>query len=382
MIYRRILERAQRLTPFLAYDHDPYLAVASDGSLDWILDGYTTSAMYPYSEPAEGIGNYMRNAVKATINAYSGQVRFYISDPSDPLIQVYNDIFPGVFQPLSAMPEDLRAHIRYPEEFFSIQAGKYALFHMTDPRVFYNKEDLWRVAQSAARGAAAPMTPYYTIMKLAEVGVREEFILMVPFTPARKDNMIAWMAARCDAPEYGRVLVFTFPKQKLVYGPQQIESRIDQDPGISQALTLWGQGGSTVIRGTLLVVPVLNSVLYVEPLYLAAEAGGGLPQLKRVIVAYSDHVVMEETLDAALSKIFSGTVTTSAPTAPAAQAHPKAPGAPAADTQALIREANQHYQRALELQRQGDWAGYGEEIKKLGEVLNRLASTTPSPGPR
>jgi uncharacterized membrane protein (UPF0182 family) len=384
MIYRRVLDRAQRLTPFLAYDHDPYLAVANDGSLYWILDGYTTSEMYPYSEPAEGVGNYMRNAVKATINAYSGQVRFYISDASDPLIQAYNNIFPGVFEPLSAMPEDLRAHIRYPEEFFSIQAGKYALFHMTDPRVFYNKEDLWRVAQSAARGAAAPMSPYFTIMKLAEVGVREEFILMVPFTPARKDNMIAWMAARCDYPDYGKVLVFTFPKQKLVYGPQQIESRIDQDPGISQALTLWGQGGSTVIRGTLLVVPVLNSVLYVEPLYLAAEAGGGLPQLKRVIVAYSDHVVMEDTLDAALSRIFSGTVTTStvpAPTAgPAAQAPTKAPGATALDTQALIREANQHYQRALQLQRQGDWAGYGEEVKKLGEVLNRLASTPQAAG--
>jgi uncharacterized membrane protein (UPF0182 family) len=384
MIYRRVLDRAQRLTPFITYDHDPYLVVANDGSLYWILDGYTTSEMYPYSEPAEGVGNYMRNAVKATINAYSGQMRFYISDASDPLIRAYNNIFPGVFQPLSAMPEDLRAHIRYPEEFFSIQAGKYALFHMTDPRVFYNKEDLWRVAQSAARGAATPMSPYYTIMKLAEVGVREEFILMVPFTPARKDNMIAWMAARCDVPDYGKVLVFTFPKQKLVYGPQQIESRIDQDPGISQALTLWGQGGSTVIRGTLLVVPVLNSVLYVEPLYLAAEAGGGLPQLKRVIVAYSDHVVMEDTLDAALSRIFSGTVTTSAapaPTAgPAAPAPTKAPGAPGADTQALIREANQHYQRALQLQRQGDWAGYGEEVKKLGELLNRLASTPQAAG--
>ena len=384
MIYRRVLDRAQRLTPFVAYDHDPYLVVASDGSLYWILDGYTTSEMYPYSEPAEGVGNYMRNAVKATINAYSGQVRFYISDASDPLIQAYNNIFPGVFEPLSAMPEDLRAHIRYPEEFFSIQAGKYALFHMTDPRVFYNKEDLWRVAQSAARGVAAPMSPYYTIMKLAEVGEREEFILMVPFTPARKDNMIAWMAARCDGADYGKVLVFTFPKQKLVYGPQQIESRIDQDPGISQALTLWGQGGSTVIRGTLLVVPVLNSVLYVEPLYLAAEAGGGLPQLKRVIVAYSDHVVMEDTLDAALSSIFSGTVTTSVPTPPpagaAAPAPTKAPGATPLDTQALIREANQHYQRALQLQRQGDWAGYGEEVKKLGELLNRLASTPQAAG--
>jgi hypothetical protein len=384
MIYRRILERAQRLTPFLSYDHDPYLVIANDGSLYWMLDGYTTSEMYPYSEPAEGVGNYMRNAVKATINAYSGQVRFYISDASDPLIQTYARIFPGVFAPLSAMPDDLRAHIRYPEEFFSIQAGKYALFHMTDPRVFYNKEDLWRVAQSAARGAAAPMTPYYTIMKLAEVGEREEFILMVPFTPARKDNMIAWMAARCDAPDYGKVLVFTFPKQKLVYGPQQIEARIDQDPGISQQLTLWGQGGSTVIRGTLLVVPVLNSVLYVEPLYLAAEAGGGLPQLKRVIVAYSDHVVMEDTLDAALSKIFSGVVTTTealpAPPGTAAPTPAKPSGAAAVDIQALIREANQHYQRALQLQRQGDWAGYGEELKKLGDVLNRLGSTAPAAG--
>ena len=255
---------------------------------------------------------------------------------------------------------------------------------LTDPRIFYNKEDLWRVAQSAARGAAAPMSPYYTIMKLAEVGEREEFILMVPFTPARKDNMIAWMAARCDYPDYGKVLVFTFPKQKLVYGPQQIESRIDQDPGISQELTLWGQGGSTVIRGTLLVVPVLNSVLYVEPLYLAAEAGGGLPQLKRVIVAYSDHVVMADTLDAALSNIFSGAVTTSAaPPLPGGAAAPvpgKAPGATASDTQALIRDANQHYQRALQLQRQGDWAGYGEEVKKLGELLNRLASTPQAAG--
>jgi uncharacterized membrane protein (UPF0182 family) len=379
MIYRRVLERAERLTPFLRYDHDPYMVVAEDGSLYWMLDGYATSAQYPYSDPTPGVGNYIRNSVKATVSAYSGQIRFYISDPADPLIQAYARLFPGVFQPLSDMPKDLRAHIRYPEEFFSIQAMKYAVFHMTDPRVFYNKEDLWRVAQSAVRGVAAPMTPYYTIMKLAEVGTTEEFILMVPFTPARKDNMIAWMAARCDEPNYGKVLVFTFPKQKLVYGPQQIESRIDQDPGISQQLTLWGQGGSTVIRGTLLVIPVLNSVLYVEPLYLAAEAGGGLPQLKRVIVSYSDQVVMEATLDAALSKIFGGTVSTAAAAQPAplpsptAQAPAKPPSA-TADIQALIREANQHYERAQQLLRQGDWAGYGEEIRKLGEALKRLAA--------
>jgi uncharacterized membrane protein (UPF0182 family) len=382
MIYRRPLDRVYRLAPFLRLDRDPFIVISQDGSLYWMVDGYTTSSRYPYSDPMPGVGNYIRNSVKATVNAFTGEVSFYIADPKDPFIQAYARIFPGVFHPLSEMPEDLRAHIRYPEDFFTIQASKYALFHMTDPQVFYNREDMWRVAQSAA-GGNAPMTPYYTIMKLAEVGQSEEFILMVPFTPARKDNMIAWMAARCDPPSYGKVLVFTFPKQKLVYGPQQIESRIDQDPGISQQLTLWGQGGSTVIRGTLLVTPVYNSVLYVEPLYLAAQAGGGLPQLKRVIVAYSDNVVMEASLDAALSKIFGGTVsTTEAPPAAAQPGQPTPAAPPLAArqaaltpaTQALIREANQHFERALQLQRQGDWAGYGEEIGKLGEALKKLAA--------
>ena len=387
MIYRQILDRAQRLTPFVQFDSDPYMVVTDDGSLVWMLDGYTTSDRYPYSDPTAQMGNYIRNSVKATINAYTGQVRYYISDPTDPLIQVYSRIFPGVFHPLSEMPADLQAHIRYPEAFFSIQAAKYAVFHMTDPRVFFNKEDLWRVASSAARGPASPMTPYYTIMKLPEVGKKEEFILMVPFTPARKDNMIAWMAARCDAPDYGKVTVFTFPKQKMVYGPQQIESRVDQDPTISQQLTLWGQGGSTVIRGTMLVIPVGNAVIYIEPLYLAAEAGGALPQLKRVLVAYSDQVVMAPTLDGALSQIFGTNISTQT-----AQALPtlspnvkgaklvtaKAPAAPSAagreQIRALTQQANQQYERALELLKQGDFAGYGNAIKQLGETLNKLAA--------
>ncbi len=376
MIYRRVIERALRLTPFLRFDEDPYLVITDDGSLVWMLDGYTTSRWYPYSEPSPDVGNYLRNSVKATINAYSGQVNFYIADPTDPLIQAYARIFPDTFQPLDAMPKDLLAHIRYPEGFFSIQARKYAVFHMTDPHVFYNKEDLWRVAQTAAQGEGAPMSPYYTIMKLAEVGEKEEFILMVPFTPARKDNMIAWMAARCDEPDYGKVLVFAFPKQKLVYGPQQIESRINQSPTISQQLTLWDQRGSNVIRGTLLVIPILNSVLYVQPLYLAATAGGGLPQLTRVIVAYSDHVVMEPSLEAALNVIFGGGAASATPQpSPGAAAPPAVEAAPSgADVQALIREANQHYERAQQLLRQGDFAGYGEETRKLGEVLQRLAA--------
>jgi uncharacterized membrane protein (UPF0182 family) len=385
MIYRNVLERAGRLTPFLTYDHDPYLVVAADGSLVWMLDGYTTSGQYPYSEPFGDSGNnYIRNSVKATVDAYTGAVHFYVADATDPLIQVYSSLFPGVFQPLNAMPEDLRAHIRYPEDFFTIQASKYATYHMTDPRVFYNKEDLWRVAQSAARGDNTPMSPYYTIMKLAEVGTREEFILMVPFTPARKQNMIAWMAARCDAPNYGKVMVFTFPKQKLIYGPQQIESRIDQDPTISQMLTLWGQGGSRVIRGTLLVIPVRNSVLYIEPLYLSTETASGLPQLKRVIVSYSDKVVMDSTLDAALTSIFggtSGTTLAAAPSASGAAGSAATPGPPGAgqtagiptDFGALAREAREHFEKADQLLRQGDWAGYGAEMKKLQDVLNRLA---------
>jgi uncharacterized membrane protein (UPF0182 family) len=393
MIYRQIIDRAHRLTPFINFDSDPYMVVADDGSLYWILDGYTTSDRYPYSDPTRQMGNYIRNSVKATIDAYTGRVQYYIADTADPLIQVYSRIFPGVFHLLSEMPQELRAHIRYPEAFFSVQAAKFAVFHMTDPRVFFNKEDLWRVARSAARGPASPMTPYYTIMKLPEVGKKEEFILMVPFTPARKNNMIAWMGARCDAPNYGKVTVFTFPKQKLVYGPQQIESRIDQDPTISQQLTLWGQAGSSVIRGTLLVIPVANAVMYIEPLYLAAESGGALPQLKRVIVAYSDQVVMSSTLDDALSQIFNANISTQQAQAlptlmpkvageklatPAEAAAPAATAAPSAagmgEIKSLTRQANQQYERALQLLKQGDWAGYGDEIKRLGRTLNQLST--------
>ncbi|MGH9398461.1 MAG: UPF0182 family protein [Terriglobia bacterium] len=381
MIYRRILDRAGRLAPFLSFDSHPYLVVAQDGTLEWILDAYTTSSQYPYSDLTPGVGNYIRNSVKVTISAYDGRVRFYISDPSDPLIQAYARIFPGVFHPLSEMSADLRAHIRYPQDFFAIQAAKYAVFHMKDPRVFYSKEDLWRVASRVVNGEVQALAPYYTIMKLPEVGKTEEFILMVPFTPARKNNMIAWMAARCDGQDYGKVLVFTFPKEKLIYGPEQIQSRINQNTTISQQLTLWDQGGSKVVRGTLLVVPVQNAVLYVEPLYLAAQAGASLPELKRVIVAYSDHVVMEPTLGEALDAIFGGsagaaptsgqTASTAAAASTAVGPAAKTPGIPP-DVQSLITQANQHYERAQQDLRKGDWSGYGQELKQLGQILQKM----------
>jgi uncharacterized membrane protein (UPF0182 family) len=370
MIYRRVLDRVEALAPFLSFDSQPYLVVAGDGSLQWIVDAYTISGQYPYSEPTDGVGNYIRNSVKVTINAYDGGVRFYVSDPSDPLIRTYQSIFPGVFKPLSEMPPDLRAHIRYPQNFFAVQAAKYAVYHMTDPSVFYSKEDLWRVATRDVNGTSQPMSPYYAVMKLPEVGNTEEFILMVPFTPARKNNMIAWMAARCDADDYGKVLVFTFPKEKMIYGPEQIQSRVNQSPAISQQLTLWNQGGSRVIRGTLLVVPVQNAVMYVEPLYLAAEGGSSLPQLKRVIVAYSDHVVMEPSLEDALNAIFGGQEGGMQGTAGTASSTPVR--TLPASLESLIQQANQHYERAQQALRHGDWSGYGQEMQKLGEILKQM----------
>ena len=374
MMYRRVLERVQTLAPFLSYDSQPYLVVANDGSLQWIVDAYTTSDQYPYSEPTQDGGNYIRNSVKITISAYDGRLKLYVSDPSDPLIQAYQRIFPGVFQPLSEMPPDLRAHIRYPQDFFAIQAAKYAVYHMTDPSVFYSKEDLWRVATRSVSGTSTPMSPYYAVMRLPEVGKSEEFILMVPFTPARKNNMIAWIAARCDGADYGKVLVFTFPKEKLIYGPEQIQSRVNQSPSISQQLTLWDQGGSRVIRGTLLVVPVQNAVLYVEPLYLAAEGGSSIPELKRVIVAYSDQVVMEPSLEDALNAIFSGnrSGTAEAAGSGAAPTTASASAGVPASIENLIQQANQHYEAAQQDLRQGNWAGYGQEIQKLGEILKQM----------
>jgi uncharacterized protein len=373
MIYRRIFDRIETLAPFLSYDSHPYLVIADDGSLQWIVDAYTTSSQYPYSEPTPGVGNYIRNSVKITISAYDGRVTFYVSDPTDPLIRAYQGIFPGVFHPLSEMPPDLRAHIRYPQDFFAIQAAKYAVYHMTEPGVFYSKEDLWRVATHMVNGTSTPMNPYYAVMKLPEVGDTEEFILMVPFTPARKNNMISWMAARCDGADYGKVLVFAFPKEKLIYGPEQIQSRVNQNPLISQQLTLWDQGGSRVLRGTLLVIPVQNAVLYVEPLYLAAEGGASLPQLKRVIVAYSDHVVMEPSLEDALNVIFGGGAGGPAETT---ETPPTASSAPAkavpSSFERLVQEANQHYEKAQQDLRQGNWSGYGQEIQQLGQILKQL----------
>lgn len=366
MIHRQIAERVRKIAPFIRFDRDPYMVIGEDGRLVWLVDGYTVSDRYPYSEPVRGVGNYIRNSVKATVDAYDGTATFYLADPADPLIQMYARAFPGLLKPLAEMPADLRAHIRYPEDLFTTQARMYATYHMTDPQVFYNKEDLWTVPRRAAEGREREMEPYYTIMRLPGEK-REEFILLTVFNPSRRDNMIAWLAARSDPPNYGRLIAYAFPKQKLVYGPRQIDARIDQDAFISQQLTLWGQRGSMVIRGSLLAIPIDQSLIYVQPLYLAASEQGALPELRRVIVAYGNQIAMEPTLETSLSRIFG-----SQPRAADAAGRPAPTTALVPGLREIAQRAWEAWSRAQEALRRGDWGGYGEEQRKLEEALRRL----------
>ena len=370
LLHRNIQDRVRTIAPVLRLDHDPYMVV-SDGRLFWMQDAYTTSDWFPYAQPQSGGGlNYIRNSVKVVIDAYNGSVAFYVSDPGDPLIQTYQRIFPGLFKPLAAMPADLQQHIRYPEDLFLVQAQLYRAYHMDTPEVFYNREDLWQFPRQPAGSDGnglrdvARMAPYYMIMRLPGEA-RAEFVLMLPMAPSQRENMIAWLAARCDPPYYGKVVVYEFPKDKLVYGPFQIEARIQQNTDISQQISLWNQMGSRVIRGHLLVVPIENSILYVSPLYLRAQTGQ-LPELKRVIAAYGDRVVMEETLGAALAALFKET-------APL-PARPSEAGATASagPADARAREALAHYDRAIERLKAGDWSGFGTELDALRPLLETL----------
>ncbi len=370
LYYRNIRERVNHLVPFLELDSDPYLVVM-DGRLFWIQDAYTTTDRYPYSEPFGNGLNYIRNSVKAVIDAYNGSVTFYVSDPGDALIQTYQAIFPELFVPAEQMPEGLRAHWRYPIDMFNIQAAVYQSYHMRDARVFYNKEDLWAVPQEIYAGQKQSMEPYYIIMRLPDEE-KEEFLLMLPFTPTNKNNAISWLAARSDGENYGKLLAYRFPKERVVKGPSQIEDRIQQDTVITEQLALWGRGGSRVIRGNLLLIPLGESILYVEPVFLQAEAGG-LPELKRVIVVAGEQIVMTPTLGESIAAIFGAPAPTPSPVVkpPPTATEPEKPVA--ADIAGLIEEAQQHYDKAQEYLKAGDWAGYGEELNALKAVLDKLA---------
>ena len=377
MYHRNIMDRATTALPFLSFDSDPYPVITDSGGLEWVLDGYTTSAGYPYSEPVGDV-NYMRNSVKVTINAYNGAITAYVMDPNDPVIRTDEAIFPGIFKPLAAMPADIRRHLRYPGQLFRIQATLQATYHMDSPDAFYHREDQWQIPSPGDQSGNAVPFMRHIIMRLPGEQ-KEEFIYMTPFTPRGKDNLAAWMVARMDGDHYGQLMVYQFPKQSLVYGPKQIVNRINQDTDISRQITLWDQRGSEVIRGELLVIPIQESLIYVQPLFLRAS-GGSIPEMKRVVVASGDRVVMGETLDQALDAMFGNGApapVTQAPADTSGQGElSAAAGAPTpalgAGAAALLQQAQDHYDRAIAAQRAGNWAEYGRQIDALGAVIRQL----------
>ena len=357
-IWRRVQDRVSQIAPFLLLDQDPY-AVVSEGKLYWIQDAYTVSDHFPYSSPymsgyEEGL-NYIRNSVKAVVDMYDGTVRFYVMDPSDPILAAYRRAFPGLFLDLNQLSADLKSHLRYPEDLFSIQADLYRTFHMTVPQVFYNREDLWVLPREEYGGEVGPMPPYYILMKLPGSD-QLEYLLMTPFTPQKRDNMISWMAARCDFPEYGKMLFYQLPKEKLIYGPMQVEAMIDQNTTISQQLTLWNQKGSRVIRGNLIPVPIENSFLYVVPVYLTAE-GTDFPQLKRVIVISGDKLAMEPTLDESIQSVFGTQQQQAQNPAQTRRAQPE------------LSEARAQFEAAQKALQQGDWEKFGKAMEALKRLL-------------
>ena len=369
LFHQQVLERAGLALPFLSFDQDPYLVVTDSGHMKWILDGYTATNRYPYSARTGDGLNYLRNSVKVVIDAYDGDIVAYLSDPADPMIRTLSQIYPGMLRGMETMPADIRAHVRYPEDLFRAQTALYATFHMTDPETFYHREDQWQIP-AAQQGAVESGYARHIVMRLP--GEQSaEYLMMRPFTPRQKDNLAAWMVARNDGEQYGKLIAYRFPRQSLVFGPTQIANRINQDTEVSRQISLWDQGGSEVIRGELLVIPIEASLLYVQPIYLRAQ-GGKIPELKRVVVAHEGRVVMEETLETGLRALF-GDGTGMAPRAATASSTPVlAPTAASGANEALVRQAQQHYDRARAAQRADDWTTYGAEIQKLGEVLKRL----------
>lgn len=376
---REITDRVETLAPFLYYDSDPYL-VLSEGRMVWILDAYTITNDIPYSEPiGSNRFNYIRNSVKVVIDAYNGSVDFFVAEEGDPLIQVYQQIFPNTFKPLKDLPEDLKEHLRYPVDFFEIQAEMYRAYHMLDETVFYNKEDMWGLPKELYAGQEQRMEAYYLIMKLPEAE-EAEFVLLLPFVPTGKDNMISWLAARSDAPNYGRLILYQFPKQKLIYGPRQIEARIDQDPEISKQITLWSQSGSSVVRGNLLVIPIGNSLVYVEPLYLQAESSQ-LPELKRVIVAYDNRIAMEKTLSESLLAVFGDKLEVLEKNLLQKEDSERRLSSIDSSMQndgweGLAQKAYLQLQEATQAQREGNWSVYGQRLEDLAQSLEDLKSLT------
>jgi len=367
IIHRNIIDRVSTIAPFLTYDKDPY-PIISEGKIYWIVDAFTTSSRYPYSQAFDTTGkNYIRNSVKVVVDAYNGDVTFYkVAD--EPVLDTYGKIFPGFVKDISEMPAGIKQHIRYSKTLFDVQSEIYKTYHMSNPRVFYNKEDQWATANQIyeSEKTPVPVPSSYIIMKLPQ---REaEFMLTIPFTPKDKDNMTAWLAGVSDGPEYGKLILYQFPKQQLVYGAMQIEQRIDQDTVISPQLTLLGQQGSRVLRGNLMTIPIGNAIIYVEPVYIQAASGeNNIPEMKKVIVCYQNQIVMADSLELSLAQIFNTEVTNASSKANVTQTT-----GDIGSVLALTTKANSLFQEAQDAQRAGDWALYGQKLSELGQVLGQL----------
>ncbi|MBW1987347.1 MAG: UPF0182 family protein [Deltaproteobacteria bacterium] len=367
LMRRTVNEMAQTLAPFLSFDAQPY-PVISQGRLFWFLDAYTQTSRYPYSSPfaaQQGRFNYLRNSVKVVVDAYNGQITFYLMDPQEPLTATWRHIYPTLFRPFEAMPDHLKSHIRYPVGFFYVQAAIFRTYHMQDPQVFYNREDQWDFPSEIYEDQEQFLDPYYMVMHLPQES-QEEFLLLLPYTPVRKKNMVSWLAARCDPPNYGQMLIYTFPKDKLIYGPMQIEARINQNPEISRLMTLWGQRGSRVLRGDLLALPIKDSLLYVEPLFLVSSQSQ-MPELKKVVVVNGPQLVFGDTLAEALKKVGTKLATPSLPT----EVQPST---------LLTRDPAQalsHLRQAQKYLKTGNWKGFGEEMQSLQAVLEELGAKRP-----
>ena len=388
LVDRNIVDRVNKIAPYLTYDSDPYLVVSEDGKLFWMMDAYTTSSYYPYAEPYADTLNYIRNSVKVVVDAYNGDVDFYIVDESDPLVMTMSGVFPELFKSIDQMPEDLQQHIRYPKALFEIQANMYTKYHMTDVNVFYQGEDQWDIANEIYGQEQTKMTSNYYIMSLPG-STEEEFVLSISYTPISKNNMTGLLIARSDGEHYGELKLYRMPKGETVYGPAQVEAQIDQDPTISKEFSLWSQRGSTYLRGNIFVIPVEDSLLYVEPIYLQADNESSLPEVKRVIAVYNDVIAYEETLGEALKTLFGkdigSLVNVGEVDAPAGE--PDAEGDEGSDGQGsavtgsqeeLIQKANDAFNNAVAAQKSGDWAAYGDYLDQLQRYLQALEGDTTS----
>lgn len=379
LINRNVKARVKKIAPFITFDENPY-AIIENGKIYYIIDGYTNTEYYPYSEPINNQSrvNYVRNSVKAVVDAYDGTVSFYMADTEDPIIKTYSKIFPGLLQPMKEMPEFIKKHVRYPQFIFDIQAKMYATYHMKNPDVFYNREDKWDIPIETYGGEAVQMESLYFTFKLP--GEKEaEFVLSVPYTPKQRQNMTAFMVARNDGEDYGKIVLYRFPKDKTIIGPQQMEAKINNNDIISKDLSLWDSRGSQVIRGHILTIPIESSILYVEPLYIRAESENAIPEVKRIIVGYKDQVVMEESLDKALEKIFGRAENTDEALAGSVVDENGNPVELTGDSQGgepsnnnTITYANQLFEEAQAALKKGSLSEYEAKINQLGNVLKQL----------